>query len=97
MAGTRPAMTNLPTPTGTHSSTPTSERASKSASGKNFRDALIKPREKYVGLLVSGTALSRLRASEDERVGGFVALSVRPWRSGSSMRRWTTPASRSRG
>jgi hypothetical protein len=65
---------------------PTSERARKRAVGKTRREALIKRRETYFDLLVSGYSVEQI-----------VALSVRPWRSGGSIRRRTTPASRSPG
>jgi hypothetical protein len=46
-----------------HEPNPTSERARKDAAGKILREALIKRREAYLDLLVSGLASSRLRAT----------------------------------
>ena len=76
--------------------TPTSERARKRAVGKILREALIKRRETYFDLLVSGYSIEQI-ASHTKTSVSAVALSVRPWRSGSSMRLRTTPASRSPG
>jgi hypothetical protein len=75
----------------------TSERAHKRAVGKFRREALIKRREAYFDLLVSGYSIEQIASHTRRAPPRFAALSARPWRSGSSMRLRTTPACRSRG
>jgi hypothetical protein len=76
---------------------PTSKRARKRALGKVLRDLSIKRREGYFDLLVSGYSIEQIASQTKNSVSASVALSVRPWRSGGSMRRRIMPASRSRG
>ena len=76
---------------------PASVRARKRAVGKILRDGLIKRREAYFDLLVSGYSVEQIAATQRRARRRSVALSVRLWRSGGSMRLRTMPASRSRG
>jgi transposase len=77
---------------------PTSVRARKRALGKILRDVSIMRRETYFDLLVSGYSVQQI-ASSTKKSPATVrrVVSVRPWRSGGSIRRRTMPGSRSRG
>ena len=71
----------------------TSDRACKRTAGEILREALIKRREGYFDLLVLATALSTSRATRKRARPRSVVLSIRPWRSGNSMRRGLRPPS----
>ena len=77
--------------------TPTSKRERKRALGKIRREALINRREAYFDLLVSGYSIEQIASHTKKVRRRFAARSVRPWRSGSSMRPRTMPVCRSRG
>jgi transposase len=77
--------------------TPTSERARKRAAGKTHREALINRREAYFDLLVSGYSIEQIASHTKTSVSAVRRAVGQAWRSGSSMRLRTTPASRSPG
>lgn len=76
---------------------PLSEWARKRAAGKIRREALIKRREAYFDLLVSGYSVEQIAATTKKVRQRCVVRSDRPWPSASSTRRRTTRVSRSRG
>ena len=61
---------------------PNSERARKRALGKILREGLIKRREGYFGLLVSGYSIEQIASHTKKSPRRSVALSLRPWRTG---------------
>ena len=75
---------------------PASERARKRALGKILREVLVKRREGYFDLLVSGYSVEQIASPTKKSPSAIRRASVKPWRSGGSMRLRTMPASRSR-
>jgi phosphate uptake regulator len=75
---------------------PTSLRARKRAARQILREGLIKRREAYFDLLVSGYSIEQIASHTKKVCQRSDARSVRPWRSGGSLR-LRTPVSRWRG